>query len=52
MEYLPDLWRAAGLSERHRLLLTMLGGVYVDGRDLHSIVMIRPKAPFRAVFET
>ena len=30
----------------------MLDGVYVDARDLHSIVMIRPKAPFRAVFET
>ena len=34
---LPDAW---------------LDGVYVDTREAHSIVMIRPKAPFRAVFWT
>jgi len=52
VEHLPELWREADLSERHRLLVTMLDGVYVDARELHSIVMIRPKAPFRAVFWT
>ena len=49
VEHLPEL---ANVAKLHRLLLTMLGGVYVDARDLHSIVMIRPKAAFRAVFET
>ena len=43
------MWREADITERHRLLLT---GVYVDARKLHSIVMIRPEAVFRAVFET
>jgi hypothetical protein len=52
VEHLPNLWREADLTERHRLLLTMLDGVYVDARESHSIVMIRPKAPFRAVFWT
>ena len=52
VEQLPELWRDADLTERHKLLLTMLDGVYVDTRELRSIVMIRPKAPFRAVFET
>ena len=52
VQQLPKLWRDADLAERHRLLLTMLDGVYVDAREMHSIVMIRPKAPFRAVFET
>jgi len=52
VEHLPDLWKEADLAERHRLLLTMLDGVYVDARDMHSIVMIRPKAAFRAVFWT
>ena len=44
VEHLPDLWREADLSERHKLLLTMSDGVYVDARESHSIVMIRPKA--------
>jgi len=52
VEHLPELWREADLTERHRLLVTMLDGVYVDARETHSIVMIRPKAPFRAVFWT
>ena len=52
VEHLHDLWREADLTERHRLLLTMLDAVYVDARESHSIVMIRPKAPFRAVFWT
>ena len=52
VEHLPELWREADLAERHGLLLTMLDGVYVDARESRSIVMIRPKAQFRAVFWT
>ena len=52
IENLPELWKEANAGERHRLLTTMLDAVYVDTRDLRSIVMIMPKAPFRAVFET
>ena len=52
VEHLHDLWREADLTERHRLQLPMLDVWYVDARESHSIVMIRPKAPFRAVFWT
>jgi hypothetical protein len=52
VQHLPDLWKEANASERHRLLVTMLDAVYVDTRDSRSVVMILPKAPFRAVFWT
>ena len=39
----------ADLTERRRLLLTVLDAVYVDARDARAVVSIRPKAAFEAV---
>ena len=51
VERLRDLWAGATLRERHKLLVTMLDAVYVDHRDEKRIVAIKPKAPFKAVFQ-
>ena len=51
VEQLPDLWSAANQQERRKLLLTMLDAVYVDARDEKRIVAIKPKAPFRPIFQ-
>ena len=50
VQRLPDLWAAADLSERRRLLLTVLDAVYVDARNARAVVSIRPKAAFEAIF--
>ena len=47
---LPKLWSGANLDERRKLLLTMLDAVYVDSKE-NMIVAIKPKAPFKPVFE-
>ena len=47
---LPMLWSGANLEERRKLLLTMLDAVYVDSKE-NMIVAIRPKAPFKPVFQ-
>ena len=52
VQRLPELWAAAVLSERRRLLLTLLGAVYVDLHDAKAVVRIRPKAAFEAVLNT
>ena len=44
-----QLWAAADLSERRRLLLTVLDAVYVDARDGQAVIGIQPKAAFEAV---
>ena len=49
VQRLPELWRAADLSERRRLLLTLLDAVYIDARAAGTIVTIKPKAAFEAV---
>ena len=46
VQRMPDLWAAADLSERRRLLLTVLDAVYVDAREAMAVVSIRPKAAF------
>ena len=51
LEHLPGLWKKAGLSERRRILITMLDAVYVDTVDERRIVAIRPKPAFRPLFE-
>ena len=51
LEHLPGLWEKAGLSERRRILMTMLDAVYVDTVDEKRIVAIRPKPAFRPLFE-
>ena len=47
---LPSLWAGANLEERRKLLLTMVDAVYVDTKE-NIIVAIKPKAPFKPVFE-
>ena len=48
-QHLPELWAAADLSERRRLLLTVLDAVYVDAHETRALVSVRPKAAFEAV---
>ena len=48
---LPRLWAEANQEERRKLLLTMLDSVYVDAMKTKSIVAIRPKPPFKPVFQ-
>ncbi|MGA2527467.1 MAG: hypothetical protein ABSF79_12765, partial [Smithellaceae bacterium] len=45
------LWAGANLEEQRKLLLTMLDAVYVDARQTKSIVAIRPKPPFKPIFQ-
>ncbi len=51
LENLPILWEEASLTERHKLLLTMLDAIYVDTVEEKSIVAIRPKPAFQPIFE-
>jgi len=51
LEDLPRLWKKAGLTERRRILLTMLDAVYVDTVEEKRIVAIRPKPAFRPLLE-
>jgi site-specific DNA recombinase len=48
---LPRLWAKANTEEKRRLLLTMLDAVYVDAKKTKSIVAIKPKPPFKPVFQ-
>ena len=41
----------ANQEERRKLLLTMLDAVYVDAKKSKSIVAIKPKPPFKPVFQ-
>ena len=48
----PAAWSGKREDDRRRwLLLTMLDAVYVDAREERRIVAIRPKAPFRPIFQ-
>ena len=47
---LPQLWLKANLSEKRRLLLTMLDAVYVDHKGEKAVVAVSPKPPFKPVF--
>ena len=51
IEQLPDLWSRANIEERRSVLLAMLDAVYVDTKEYRSIVAIKPKAPFRPIFQ-
>jgi len=48
---LKQLWAGANLEERRKLLLNMLDAVYVDAKKSKLIVAIRPKPPFRPIFQ-
>jgi len=51
IEKLPELWTEANLTERRKLLLTMLDGVYIDAKEEKRVVAIKPKPPFRPIFQ-
>ena len=48
---IKELWAGANMEEHRKLLLTMLDAVYVDAREEKRIVAIKPKPPFRPVFQ-
>ncbi len=48
---LARLWANANSEERRRLLLTMLDAVYVDAKKTKSIIAVKPKPPFKPVFQ-
>ncbi len=41
----------ASVEDRRRLLLTMLDAVYVDAKEESRIVAIKPRAPFKPIFQ-
>ena len=51
LEDLPRLWKKAELSERRRILMTMLDAVYVECKEEKRIVAIKPKPACRPLFE-
>ena len=51
IERLPELWEDANATERRKLLLTMLDGVYIDAKDEKRVVAIKPKPPFRPILQ-
>jgi hypothetical protein len=48
---LKNLWAEATVEEQRKLLLTMLDGVYIDAKQTKSIVAIKPKPPFKPIFQ-
>ena len=48
---LPRLWKRANIEEKRKLLITMLDAVYVDANKTKSIIAIKPKPPFKPVFQ-
>ena len=51
LETVPALWEQADLSERRRILMTMLDAVYVDTKEEKRIVAVEPKPAFRPIFQ-
>ena len=51
LEELPNLWEEADLGERRKILVTMLDAVYVDTLEEKSVVGLRPKPAFCALFQ-
>ena len=50
VENLPALWEKANLSEKRKILMTMLDGVYVDTLENQAIVALRPKPARPVIF--
>ncbi len=48
---LPRLWNEANPEEQRKLLLTMLDAIYIDTKQTKSVIAVKPKPPFRPVFE-
>ncbi len=50
LECLPELWEEADLTERRKILVTMLDGISVDTVEEKAVVALRPKPAFQALF--
>ena len=48
---LPKLWSEANQEEQRKLLQTMLDAVYIDTKRSRSVIAVKPKPPFRPVFQ-
>jgi site-specific DNA recombinase len=48
---LPELWQKANAGERRNIVLSLLDAVYVDAKKYKNIVAIKPKPPFRPIFQ-
>lgn len=48
---LPSLWSKATLSEQRKILVTMLDAVYIDFKKSRSIIAVKPKPPFKPIFQ-
>jgi len=48
---LPSLWESATLTEKRKLLITMLDAVYIDAKKSRSIIAIKPKPPFKPILQ-
>ncbi|MFQ6026761.1 MAG: hypothetical protein ACE5Q6_04505 [Dehalococcoidia bacterium] len=51
LESLPELWGAADMGERRKILMTMLEAVYVETVEERAIVALKPKPAFQALFQ-
>ena len=51
LEHLPQLWDAADLGERRKILMTMLAAVYVETVQERAVVALQPKPAFQALFQ-
>jgi hypothetical protein len=51
LEDIPHLWEKADLTERRKMLMTMLEAVYVECKEEKRIVGIKPKPAFKPLFE-
>jgi site-specific DNA recombinase len=48
---LKALWAEANLEERRKLLLSMLDAVYFDSKQSKALIAVRPKPPFKPIFQ-
>ena len=48
---LKNLWAEATMEEQRKLLLTILDAIYMDAKKTKSIVAVRPKPPFKPIFQ-
>ena len=48
---LKQLWPEANPTERRKLLLSMLDAVYFETKASKSLIAVRPKPPFKPIFQ-
>jgi site-specific DNA recombinase len=48
---LPKLWLAANATEKRKIIMTVLDAVYVDAKQTKSIIAIKPRPPFKPIFQ-